>query len=788
MQEAQADQKKIPFFRRVTRKWYLFLISLILIVGLAWAYIYFAAPLYRVQVSAEVDTRLLPERMLASEQEKAAPLGTQVIERALRQVDAALSYYAYPAFLPHALDDYLSTPIYPQQPLKIQIDSSQYQLVNVPVFISFNGENEITVKVQEENVRAYNFATGTFSDYIPSVSIEKTVRLGSSFESEFLTFQIAPGQMNDFNTMLHDLRFVINPLPDMAEEYQQKIEQDIYVYNTTASIELAMRTDDARRSVEFLKAAYKNALMPPVSAEVPVDTASLTTYRDQILQLSDSLQQIETELADLEKDISQQQETQREPLAQSTKNYTWNQVATLDRQLDYLKRTRSALQQGIGVTVAEPKVVGIKNESFNEVISQYNRLNEQIFTLEDSLPPRSPELMQLREEFATLSRNANEAVNQIYDSYSATRREMVDVLNNGENPAPVATEAAPPVDQGRLNALRAAYDSLSQNIEAIQQQEKQLSELLTRQDLAGSDISTENVISKVELLWPEKEYILAAAALLALLLPLAFIGSGKTRNVTAVPPYGPQANAHPANTGELTVLTTIPEVEHDGSLAYYKYPESALSRSFDDARTSLDYFHYDEIYRVIGITSPLSGSSKTFCAMNLSAAFSGANRKVMYLSADLSKPQESDYFALQGLGLVDYVLREDVTLEQIIQSTGYEHHDYIEAGVTKASLKQISESPRLDELFEALKARYDLIVVDNPEIRYKDYYLSVSRFFDINLFVLRHARSKKISKVYDLLSERSLKNPYLLIDESRGSESGNSSKDGGSLIDNIFNS
>jgi Mrp family chromosome partitioning ATPase len=783
MQEANKNEQKIPFFRRVMRKWYVFLFSILICTGLAWAYMHFTTPLFDLTVRTDLNTDLL---RLSPEEELLTP---ELIREALQDVSVSPSFYAYPALLPDFLLPYFSKDLYPQQPFRIVLDSSQYQLVNTPVQVKVSGENELSVKVEARNVRAYNFSTGEYSENIPQLRVEKSVRPGSTFNSAYLTFSIAalnPSAVSSFQ----DYSFITRPHEALAQRYLEKIKSqtDFYEGSGEVGITLKMQSDQAGKGIDLLKSVFRKLVQPSSAVDMSADSTALADYRDRISLYSDSLQSVRVQLDSLD-DLVAAQSPEAAPVQQrQPSNYTWDQVSELDKQLDYLKRTRAALQEGVGVTVAPPEVVDINNSAFNQTIRRYNEVNQNIFVLEDSLPRNSPQLQGLREEFEQLSGEAKAAVNRFFDSFNATRRKMVSGLNAGtQTDRARPAQTVNPVDEQEYASLQTAFDSLDEELSLLRQEARQLEQSLQSQVASSRKDLLSGLISKVEARWPREEYIYPVAVLLGLLLPLAFIGvkSGKK------PARQNQKLAHeqPGGSSKLAVLTTIPAVEHDGSLAYFKFPGSSLGRAFDDAKASLDYFHYDEIYKVIGLSSPDPEAGKTFCAMNLGASFAGEDRKVVFISADLSKPQESDYMALQGLGFTDYLTRDDVNVEQIVQSTGYDHYDYIEAGVSRLSLKQISVSRRLPRLFEELRQRYALIIVDNPDLKHRDYYKFVSKHFDINIFVLTSTRSRKLTKVEDLLEKDHVKNPYLLINESIGAEGGNSSREGGgSLIDNIFNS
>ena len=74
--------------------------------------------------------------------------------------------------------------------------------------------------------------------------------------------------------------------------------------------------------------------------------------------------------------------------------------------------------------------------------------------------------------------------------------------------------------------------------------------------------------------------------------------------------------------------------------------------------------------RVIVVTSPLPGDGKSTVAMNLAAALSMSDRRVVLIDGDLRRPVLADSFGLiEGLGLTD-VLIGSVQFEEVAQQAG----------------------------------------------------------------------------------------------------------------------
>ncbi|WP_177180232.1 polysaccharide biosynthesis tyrosine autokinase [Pedococcus cremeus] len=94
------------------------------------------------------------------------------------------------------------------------------------------------------------------------------------------------------------------------------------------------------------------------------------------------------------------------------------------------------------------------------------------------------------------------------------------------------------------------------------------------------------------------------------------------------------------------------------------------AESFLKLRTNLQFMDIDNPPRIIVVTSPLPGDGKSTVAMNLAAALSMSDRRVILIDGDLRRPVIADSFGLiEGLGLTD-VLIGSVQFDEVAQQVG----------------------------------------------------------------------------------------------------------------------
>lgn len=151
-------------------------------------------------------------------------------------------------------------------------------------------------------------------------------------------------------------------------------------------------------------------------------------------------------------------------------------------------------------------------------------------------------------------------------------------------------------------------------------------------------------------------------------------------------------------------------VKHNG--------DDIVSEAFRIVRTNISMMmKRDAEHRVITFTSFNAGAGKTYVARNLALSLAHANKSVILVDLDIRKHTLSRLTRAAKLGITDYIIDESVKVSDIIQQSNDGHGvDIISAGTTAPNPAELLMDKRLDELFAALREKYDYIVTDNVPV------------------------------------------------------------------------
>jgi len=158
----------------------------------------------------------------------------------------------------------------------------------------------------------------------------------------------------------------------------------------------------------------------------------------------------------------------------------------------------------------------------------------------------------------------------------------------------------------------------------------------------------------------------------------------------------------------------------DDHLVSLVAPATFESEQYRALRHAVEQLHKAHDLRVVAVSSPGVGDGKSITAINLAGALAQArDARVLLVDADLRRPSVASLLALggsDGPGLVNAILDPSLSLERVARPRPPFNLSVIPAGQAPPSPYEVLKSPRLGELLDEARRRYDYIVVDAPPL------------------------------------------------------------------------
>ena len=167
------------------------------------------------------------------------------------------------------------------------------------------------------------------------------------------------------------------------------------------------------------------------------------------------------------------------------------------------------------------------------------------------------------------------------------------------------------------------------------------------------------------------------------------------------------------------VLESVPQIGGKRERGQYRYllrrPLSAYAEAVRSAYTALQLASGGAPPKVLAVCSALSAEGKSSFVLSLAASAAQWGGRVLVADLDIRHPSiERAVGSERAEGLAE-VAEGAITLEQAIRTSdgGF---DYVAVGRTPANPAGFIGSVRTHELFQRLRSRYDLIILDTPPL------------------------------------------------------------------------
>ena len=193
----------------------------------------------------------------------------------------------------------------------------------------------------------------------------------------------------------------------------------------------------------------------------------------------------------------------------------------------------------------------------------------------------------------------------------------------------------------------------------------------------------------------------------------------------------------------LHVFGTVPHLSARRVGAAAALETAHLVETFREVRVALRYAFPPDRPVVLTVTSPGPGDGKSFVASNLAFSFAEAGYRTLLIDADIRRGSLHTIIGKErGPGLVD-LLREQVTLADVLSSTSHERLAFISCGQRYRSGPELLASARFVTLLGQLATMYDAVVVDSAplSVGVDSYVLSMTT--GATLMVLRANRTNR---------------------------------------------
>jgi len=712
----------------IVLNWYWFIISAVVCLGLAYAYLRYQHPVYqssaKILIKDDNNNRKNSGQGLSIDQ-LGIITNTNGFENELEIISstavATRAVKALKLYVTYTIEGRVTeAELYKNSPVLVDLEESRLEMLKtaIPVEMVKTGKDKIRVSISLPSKGDEPDVVSRELTSFPSVVNTKVGKI---------MFSRNPG----FNFPDRKITAVIYPPVSMGRVYARRLRAEPTSKMTSVAV-LSILDTSVERAQDYLGQLVTsyNEDANEDKNEVAQKTEEFIKERIEVIQgeLGETEGRIEgfkrsNELTNLPSDataaLSQSTEFQKKQVDIQT------QMSLVKSLLDYVQNPTNCL-------TLIPANIGISNASANEMIKDYNTKVLNRNRLIRGSSENSPAVLQVTDEVQALWEAVGQQLRAIYRDLQIQKNSIDNqyALFAGKV-SNTPTQERAMNDMGRQQQIKASLYLM-----LLERREENYISLVSTANKARI-IDQPQFDGKVS---PKSKLILLAALLIGLFLPLVLFylremlrfrieGRDDLEKATKVP-----------------IVADIPLTDKlaDGERAIVvkENKNNMMEEAFRGLRTNLRFL-LGKGEKVICTTSTVPGEGKTFVATNLAMSLALLGKKVIIIGLDIRKPRLVKLFGLPSSkhGITSYLAGDtadfDLLEEQIVKGVHNPNLDVLPAGIIPPNPGELITRDLLDKAVDYLKTKYDYIVLDTPPVGLVSDTFELGRLVDVTFFVVR---------------------------------------------------
>jgi capsular exopolysaccharide synthesis family protein len=197
----------------------------------------------------------------------------------------------------------------------------------------------------------------------------------------------------------------------------------------------------------------------------------------------------------------------------------------------------------------------------------------------------------------------------------------------------------------------------------------------------------------------------------------------------------------------LNGITILGEVPFDENIEGKSDERGITAESTRVLRSSLSFLLKNQNSHAITVTSTTKGEGKSFVSFNIADSYRALGKKVILVGADLRNPQLHNRLGIErsSMGLSTYLSDENFNdIDTLInKGEGSNPLDFLLSGAIPPNPSELLMRPRMKELIEVLKLKYDFVIIDSAPLLLVSDTTALLPISDLVVYVCRAQFSDK---------------------------------------------
>ncbi|MEX1188896.1 MAG: polysaccharide biosynthesis tyrosine autokinase [Bacteroidia bacterium] len=661
------------------------------------------------------------------------------LSRVLNKLPLDIGYYQ--------IGNVLNYEMYRSSPFDVEYRNPINEIYNIPIYISFTDENNVTISVNLNNKETvYRLKTNKW-ERLPIIdSLRVSSKNYEKIRSDMLGLNENPYYV------------ILNKRDNLVRAYSSNI--DISSENEAAgTIQVLFYERSPAKASDICNTIAEEFKIYDVEKQAESSNNTIKFIDGQLNSVYDKLYDSEVNLQNFKTKNRLDDET---PLPDFGSRM--NELESKYNQLELEEAALQTIQEAVSTDkdidvyklvslLAGTKAEGILNSMLSELRNQMSKREQTLYSKTEN----SSEVAQLDYQIDIQRKMIIEALLAIKKSLNDQKEEVQKRIVSYEDE--VRTSA--------LNFDKIEFVRLSKLNEISQNYYNRLVTIKSELTIANAGITSENTVLEASSTpaspyFPSRRLVALSAFLGWLIISLAliiirYLFHNEITSLNEIMKYL-----------EVPVLGIVPnykDVIPISQLLVDKKPKSIIAESLRSIRSNLEFLSTKEGPKVLAITSTISGEGKTFVALNLAGIIAFSEKKVIIIDLDMRKPKIHVGFGVPNDKGMSTILINRNSIDDCVIKSSLNNLDFITAGPVPPNPSELIISARMLEVLEELKTRYDVIVIDNPPVGIVTDGIRIIKLADYPVYVFRENFSKRnfVQNVKKLIRDNNIKNLSIIL-------------------------
>lgn len=660
-----------------------------------------------------------------------------IVERAISKLPLQISYYAKGAVLVNEL--------YKQTPFNVEFSILDSAICGVPIMIDFNDKKSISISYVSPISGVRKTGIYLLNKWInfPECVIKVTIK---NYE------EIARVQKDISKDAYY---FVLNRLSTISEQVLSQIQ--VMPLNPEArTVQIKMREQNPFKGADIINSIAGEFSRYDVEKSSESANKILDFIDNTILRTDNELSNSENSIENFKKKNKIISPEIAIGEVRVKFNELQSQMQIIENELVFYDKIKADIKGNNDIGRFLISLYGRSND--NLLLVQINKLQE-LLDAQDQVKIQATENSEVYKSISIRVRNQQDLISRtIINEEAALRIKKSQIQSQlGINDKQFGELPGQEAEFGRLKRL---FDINEKFYSLLLEKKAEFS--ISRAGYVSQHIILQEARYDSPPVSPNRSLILSACIMVGFLVSLVLIITRYLlyNEINALEEIGQYTDA--------ALLGIIPKYKREipvSQLLVDKNPKSVISEAFRSIRTNLQFISNEKDSKIIAVTSTISGEGKTFNAINLAGVIAFSGKKVVIIDLDMRKPKIHLGFNVENNhGISTLLIGKDVAEDCIIHSS-LANLDFITAGPIPPNPAELIINPRMDELLDFLKSKYDIIIIDLPPVGIVSDGIPMMQKADYPIYILRANYSRKmfISQINKLITENKISNLSIIL-------------------------